>query len=453
MNEHRDNDDRDDASASRLDRRALLGRGGALALGLLVGGASGLHAEEITAPPAGTAPAVPQNAPNPAKPDGVPPTPVGCAVIGLGEQGRELLTALQYVPGANLVWVCDTYEQSHKKALELFPKARAATDYKQVLDDKAVQAVWVATPSHLHKQIVLDALAAGKHVYCEAPLAHTLDDARAIAQAAKAASPRLIFHTGLQQRTNPQHNHVLQFVRTGALANVAACRSQWHKKTSWRRKAPTDARQTALNWRLQRETSPGLMGEIGIHQADVTNWFLKGVPTAVSGFGGTLAWNDGRNVPDTVQTIFEYPNNVHLSYDATLANSFDGAYELFQGTDAAVLLRDGRAWMFKEADAPALGWEVYAYKEKLGDETGIALVADATKLLAAGKEPGKNRETDPTKGALYYAADVFLSGVRSGKPTVCGPVEGFNATVTALKANEAVLTASRVVLTPDMFTI
>lgn len=429
-----------------VSRRALLGRGSALALGLLVGGSQGLHAEELIPAPA-AAPHYLDDAPY------APATPVGIALIGLGEQGREISKALHYVPGANVLYLCDVYTKAIEKAQEDHPKAKPASDYRTVLDDKNVQAVYVATPSHLHKQIVMDALQAGKHVYCEAPLAHTVDDARAIARAAQAVSPKQIFHTGLQQRTNPQHNHVLGFVRTGALASIAQTKSQWHKKTSWRRKAVSDERQNALNWRLQKATSPGLMGEIGIHQVDVNNWFLKALPTSVSGFGAISAWRDGRDVADTVQALLEYPGGIHMAYDATLANSFDGAYELFQGTDAAVLLRDGRAWMFKEADAAELGWEVYAYKEKIGDDTGIALVADATKLLAAGLEPGKNRETDPTKGSLYYASVAFLTGIRNKKPTVCGPKEGFNATVSALKANEAITTGTKIILSPDLFVI
>ncbi|MBC7805557.1 MAG: hypothetical protein H7145_05345, partial [Akkermansiaceae bacterium] len=218
--------------------------------------------------------------------------------------------------------------------------------------------------------------------------------------------------------------------------------------------APSDERQSALNWRLKRETSGGLVGEIGIHQIDVATRFLGKNPIAVSGFGGIMAWNDGRDVPDTVQCVLEYPGGVHIAYDATLANSFDGAYELFQGTDAAVLLRDARAWMFKEADAPALGWEVYAYKEKLGDETGIALVADATKLLAAGKKPSENRDADPKQSALYHACDVFLNAIRTGKADAEASANvGYTATVIALTANEAILSGKRIAFTPEMFTV
>ena len=365
----------------------------------------------------------------------------------------NLLTALGYVPGANVVYVCDTYAPAHKKALELAPKAKAVTDYKAVLDDKTVRGVFVATPSHLHKQVVADALSAGKAVYCEAPLASNVADAKAIAALA-VANPKAIFHAGLPYRTNPQHHHVYKFVETGALATVAQGKAQWHKKTSWRRAAPSDERQNALNWRLKRETSGGLISEVGIHQIDVATRFFGKTPVAVSGFGGTLAWQDGRDVPDTVQCVFEYAGGVQFAYDATLANSFDGAYELFQGTDAAVLLRDARAWMFKEADATALGWEVYAYKEKIGDETGIALVADATKLLAAGKKPSENRDADPKRSAIYHACDAFLTAIRTGKPheDVTAQI-GLTATVIALTANEAVLSGKRIVFTPEMFTI
>jgi predicted dehydrogenase len=426
-----------------VSRRELLGRGSALALGLLMGSAGGLQAEEL----------IPDPRSDEAEADEPPATPVVCAVIGLGDQGRALLTALSYVPGASVGYVCDSYAAAHKRALEIQPKSSAAEDYHKVLDDKAVQAVFVATPSHLHRQIVLDALAAGKHVYCEAPLASSIEDARAIAKAALAAAPKQVFHAGLPMRTNPQHNHVLQFVRTGALGQVVQTKGTWHKKTNWRRTAPTDERQNALNWRLSKATSGGLAGEIGIHAMDVTNWFLKATPTAVSGFGGIVAWKDGRDVSDTIQCILEYPNGVHFAYDATLGNSYDGAYELFQGMESAILVREQRAWMFKEADAKALGWEVYAYKEKLGDETGIALVADATKLLAAGKEPGKNRDTDPTRGPFYWSCKAFLDGVRTAKPTDAGPAEGLAATVTALTANQAILTGSRIPFTKEMFDI
>lgn len=425
-----------------VTRRDLLGS--ALALGLLIGGTGALHAEEIVPEPA--------RLPDPQE---KPPTPVVCGVIGLGDQGREILRALTYLPGAEIKAICDTYAGVHKRAQEIAPKATVVADYKQLLADKSIQAVWIATPTHLHRQIAVDALAAGKHVYCEMPLAHTVEDAKAIAQAAKAAGKQ-IFHSALQERTNPQHHHVLKFVSTGALGrSIASCNAQWNRKTSWRRTAASDDRQNELNWRLNKAVSTGLAGEIGVHAMDTATLFLNSRPVAVTGFGSVALWRDGREVADTISCMVEYENGVRLTLGATLANSFSGNYELFQGSDAAVLLKDPiekntRAWMFKEADATALGWEVYAYREKVGDDTGIALVADASKLLALGLQPGENRQVDPKKTPLFYACEAFAEAVRSGKPTECTAAVGYAATVLGIKANEAVVTGNKIALSKEL---
>ena len=212
--------------------------------------------------------------------------------------------------------------------------------------------------------MVLAALKAGKHVYCEAPLAGSIEDAREIALAAKAAK-QSVFQCGLQMRSDPQRHFLLPFIRSGALGKTVQARAQWHKKTNWRSASPNPDREKALNWRLSQATSLGLIGEIGSHQIDQAGWFLNALPTAVTGFGSLAFWTEDRDVPDTVQAVLEFPAGVRMIYDATLANSFDGEYELLFGSDAAVMMRDGKAWMFKEVDSPLLGWEVYAAKMHL----------------------------------------------------------------------------------------
>ena len=435
-------DDEDEARA--LARRMFLRRSSGAALGLLAGeGLAFAQAQEIKPKPK----AKPADNPPPAP----PPAPVTCAVIGLGDQGRDLLKALAAVPGAPVKTVCDSYTTIHKRAVELAPKATPVDDYRKVLDDKAVQAVWIATPTHQHKDLVLAALQAGKHVYCEAPLAHTVDDARAIAQAARKY-PKQVFQTGCQRRQNPLEQHVFGFFRTGALSKLAMGRGHWGKKTSWRRAGGTPEREASLNWRLNKQLSTGLVGEIGLHQIDVASWFLRSKPVAVSGMGTVAAWKDGREVADTVQCVFEYPNGFRYLWWATLASSFEADRDVFHGSDAAVMLHKDRAWLFKESDAPNLGWEVYATKENIHDESGIALVANATKLLDEGLDPSENRNAY-TKGPLYYSCETFLNAIRGVGKTTCGPVEGFEATVVALKANEAVVTGNKVVFRKEWFAL
>jgi predicted dehydrogenase len=406
--------------------------------------------------------------------------PVNCGIIGCGFQGRDLASTLARLPNAPIVALCDTYPAWVKRTKTSAPKAEGYDDYKKLLENKDVQAVFVATPTHLHREIVESALAAGKHVYCEAPIAHTVEDARAIAKAAKSAV-KLNFQVGQQMRSDPQRHYILaQFIRTGATGRFIKARAQFNKKQSWSRSAPSPERTKDLNWRLRKETSLGLVGEIGLHQIDAISWFFRSRPNAVSGCGSLLLHDDGRNVPDTIEAVFEYPEGMLLSYGGTLASSFDSEYDLIYGSDSSILMRGGKGWLFKEVDAPLLGWEVYAKKEQVNRETGIVLRADATKLQARDQE-GADEAISPTQTPLYFALEAFIANtgivatgvedftagfgdnpkelanflttIEKNKLPAATYKEGFEAAVVVIKANEAINTNKRIVLQDEWFQI
>jgi predicted dehydrogenase len=371
-------------------------------------------------------------------------------VVGLGQWGKQILSDLSRLPSAQVAAICETYEPYLRKGQEMAPKALASPDYRQLLDSREVEAIILATPSHLHKEIALAALQAGKHLYCEAPLATALDEAKEIALAAQQAG-KLKFQAGLQGRSNGLYRHVLQFVKSGVLGTSVQVFGQWNNKQSWRRAAPAPERERELNWRLSNKTSAGLLGEVGIHQLDFINWYLNALPVEVTSFGSTLNWSDGRDVPDTAQCVFEYPKSVRAIFSSTLASSFSGSYTLFQGSNSSLMMREKQAWMIKEADSPLLGWEVYARKEQIHNETGICMVADATKLLEAGKEPGQENSQTPTQEPLYRALEDFTRSIREGSKVAAGPMEGYQAAVVAIKANEAMLAGSKLAYQKSWF--
>ncbi|MGV3756114.1 MAG: Gfo/Idh/MocA family protein, partial [Verrucomicrobiota bacterium] len=219
------------------------------------------------------------------------------------------------------------------------------------------------------------------------------------------------------------------------------------------RTSPSPEREKELNWRLRQDTSPGLVGEIGIHSIDVASWFMRANPVAVTGFGSILHWKDGRNVADTAQVVVEYPGGARMIYDATLTNSYEGNYDVFSGTDAAIMIRENRAWMFKEADSPLLGWEVYAKKDTFPatGEAGIALVANATQLIAQGLKPAEAAANGDSPA--YYALEAFIANINEKKAPHAGWKEGFEATVTAIKANEAVNKNQKITFDPKWFEV
>lgn len=368
--------------------------------------------------------------------------PVPCAVIGAGRQGKAILRLLAELPAAPVRVVCDNYEGVFGGVRKIVPDAAVCADYREVLSDAGVQAVFIATPTHLHRQIALDAVAAGKHVYCEAPLAATIEDARAIAQA--GAQAKTVFQSGIQNRTNPILQHALKFLRAAVLDHVVQVHAQWRSKDSWYRAGTTPEREEQLNWHLRAASSCGLLGEVGVHQLDLVNWGLDSLPVAVQGSGAILHWrDDGRDLPDTVQCVFDYPGGVRLVHELTLANSLGGAQVQFLGSNGSIVLRETKGWLFKEADAPTLGWEVYARKDQIGDEVGYVLVADSTKLVAAGKLP-HDVEAEPEDAPLRHALEGFLTAIRKGEPAAAGAVEGYRATVTAIRAHEAVRDGRRI---------
>ena len=405
------------------------------------------------------------------------PVKIKVGVIGLGARGREIINTLARLPQADVAAICDTYPASLKRIASAAPGAAQTDDYKTILANNDIKTVIIATPTFGHKELALAALKAGKHVYCEAPLAGTIEDAREIALAAKTAK-RLVFQSGLQMRSDPQRHFLLPFIRSGALGKTVQARAQWHKKTSWRSTSPNPEREKALNWRLDKATSLGLIGEIGSHQVDQAGWFLNALPTAVSGFGSISFWKDGRDVPDTVQAVFEFPGDVRMIYDCTLANSFDGEYELLYGSDAAIMMRESKAWMFKEVDSPLLGWEVYADKMTFYKETGIALVAGKSKGVSANDQPQSAQDEPFTNTTLSCALGNFLRNAvdleaaaedykssygaddvdglmehlgKVPRRAGAGYLEGFQAVVTAVKANEAILGGKRIELKPEWY--
>lgn len=395
-----------------------------------------------------------------------PPAKLG--VIGCGVWGRELLRTLAKLEDehkdapstrtAQVTAYCDTSKAALRQAKLLVPdESLQLTDYKELLDNKDIQGVVIATPSHLHKQIVLDALAAGKHVYCEAPLATTIEDLKAICGAAKAAAPKLVCQPALQRHTEPMSDRIWKAFAAKEVGSLVSVEAQTHQREKLYR--PGSAER---NWRLHKDVSLGLVGEWGIHQIEMVAWLLKKAgrdyPVAVTGSGRLVddpgANEDPNELYDSALVEFEYADGLRFELSLSAAASYGGVYEKFFGNEGTMFLKTDRGWHFRETGAKNLGWQPYARQDQIFDEKGYTLVANATSLLARGIEPSK--APPDAKGSVYYCLETFADAARGKKDRWLvkqkQPVsiaDGYLGTVLAIKAHEAVVSGKRVAISAD----
>lgn len=370
---------------------------------------------------------------------------ISVGVIGCGTQGRAIIDELNTIEGVRISCVADVDGPRLRSGLRRVRGAEGFDSHQALLDSAKAQAVFIATGTPDHRPVVEDALAAGVDVYCEAPLAPTVDDALAIAEAARNSGR--VFQAGFQGRANPVYQLARTFFRSDSVRDLISLRAQHHKKTSWRASAASEQRRRLLDWRLNPERSAGLSGEWGSHQFDVFHWYTSRYPVRVRGLGSVRFWDDGRTVPDTVSLQMEFDDGAVLDYQATLCNSYGGKYEVLHGSNAAIKLAWSHGWMFKEADAPTQGWEVYANRQQFHNDEGITLIAGATQLA----EQGKLKEgVGLPHSSLYYAVEAFLKSITEGAEVVCDASEGARATIVGIRANDAVRTGRLIEISPSV---
>src|SRR5580700_7146264 len=187
-----------------------------------------------------------------------PSDTVRFASIGTGTRGCELLTASLAVPGIECVAACDLYDSRHEAAQEAVQKQIPTTrNYKEILDRKDVDAVIVAVADHQHRRIVVDACAAGKDVYCEKPLSHTVEDGFAIVDAAQ--KNKRIVQAGSQRVSSILYAKAKEIWDSGKLGDVFFIEAYWDRNSpsgAWVYPIPPDASEQTIDWKTFLGSAP-----------------------------------------------------------------------------------------------------------------------------------------------------------------------------------------------------
>lgn len=324
-------------------------------------------------------------------------TPVGTsggqdlnlALIGGGSQGRVLLLDCLRLPGVRFRAICDIWDYHRRYASKILQaynqEAEVYTDYRDMLASESdLDAVIIATPDWVHAEQTIACLEAGLHVYCEKEMSNSLDEAGRMVRAARETGKLL--QIGHQRRSNPRYLHAEHMIyEEEMLGRITHARGQWHRARRqprlWPKTEPLDpaklkeygydTMERFRNWRWYRKFSGGPMADLGSHQIDIFNWWLRAAPRAVQAMGGTGYYPDWEWW-DSVIALYEYDTPqgvVKASYDVLNTTSFGGYYEVFMGDQGTLQISEDAkvGHIFREAIAEKRTWEDEASKvEKMG---------------------------------------------------------------------------------------
>lgn len=332
---------------SDFGRREFLARAGVGAAGLIAGGyqatAAGLPANET----------------------------INVGLIGTGGRCGQLVERLKVIPGAKIVAVCDTWDGNLERGKTFAqPGAQATRHYQELLANKDIDAVLIATPDHLHVPISIDACEAGKDVYVEKPLTHDIAEGQSIIDA-KNKNKRVV-QVGMQQRSMPHLIEARDIVTSGQLGTIRKVHLTWNRNSGPTNKVIPEIPESQVDWKAFLGNSPaqpydpykmrnwrffwefggGVFTDLMVHFIDVAHWYLDlDHPDLATSIGNWFTRKDQWDTPDTVQTLMQYNEpETQIYFEGTFYNARNAAMMEYMGSEATLYCDRGRYEVHPEYD-------------------------------------------------------------------------------------------------------
>jgi predicted dehydrogenase len=392
-------------------------------------------------------------------------------VIGFGVQGHfDLETALK-VPGVELAGICDLYTGRLDNAKEMYGKDLFTTrNYKDILDKADIDAVIIATTDCWHAKITVDALAKGKHVYCEKPMVYKISEGYDVMSAAKKYGK--VLQVGSQRVSSIGLAKAKELLAAGEIGNLNMVNAVYDRQSSigaWEYTIPKDASAATTDWdqfievtgkmefdakkffwwRAFKEVGTGVAGDLFIHLLSGTHLITnsKG-PETIYSTGQFSHWNDGRNMPDVMSGVMQYgKNSDHPAFQMTLQVNFvsgTGGQEVIRliGSEGVMDVK-GNDITVKHSympEAPGFGGYDSLFTFSKNMQTEMQKEYDAKWTAAQRKR--KTKQDVLYKAPAGYDEHLdhftnFFDAIRTGKPVVEDAAFGFRAAAPALACNES----------------
>ncbi|MBT8299520.1 MAG: Gfo/Idh/MocA family oxidoreductase [Maribacter sp.] len=406
---------------------------------------------------------------------------INVGLIGSGIQGIYDTTAALKVNGVKLVAVCDLYTGRLDRAKELWGADISVTrDYRQLLDRKDIDAVIVATPDHWHKKITIDAMKAGKAVYCEKPMVQKWEEGLAIITAQKSTGK--ICQIGSQGMSSLGNEKAKELYEEGAIGEIVMLdfyNDRYSAEGAWQYPIPPDANPETIDfdtflgnapktpydlkrffrWRNYQDYGTGVAGDLFVHAFSSLNHIISSTgPTRAFATGGLRYWKDGRDVPDVSITLYDYPQtNTHSAFNAAFRINFiagsggSGGFKLI-GTEGEMEVGQNSVKLVRSklGMIPG-GYSMIAYTEATQEKIRQAYAAQNLDSRASSLNVGETTWAAPKdyKGGHYDHFYNFFQSIRHNTKTIQDPTFGLRAAGAALLANESYYQNKPVGWNPD----
>lgn len=383
------------------------------------------------------------------------------ALIGAGGQGQFDTGVAVEVPGVKLVAVADCYDGRLEHSKEVWgPDVFTTRDYRELLARPDIDAVIVATPDHWHMRASIDAMKAGKDVYCEKPMIHLYSDGPAMIETAKSTGR--ILQIGSQRVSSTIYAKAKDLLASGAIGQLNMVSAHWDRNSAigaWDYTIPLDASPETCDWPRFLGTAPkipfnaehffqwrkwkaygsGVAGDLFVHLFSGTH-FITGShgPTRGMATGGLRFWKDGRNVPDVMLGLFDYPEGFNLSLRV---NFVDGGSEseglTFTGSEGTMEITGNAVSVNRVPREKAPGHTVDTFTRAMQKR----ILEDYER-----KYPPRHPQGAPPAGYTKFVAPAgyldsydhlrnFFHAVRTRQPVVEDAIFGFRAAGAALLSN------------------
>ena len=383
---------------------------------------------------------------------------INVALIGSGGMGTADAQTVKSVPGVKIVAACDLFDPRLAEAKKNFGADIFTTrDYKEILVRKDIDAVIIGTPDHWHKEIAVDALNAGKHVYVEKPMVQQINEGQAVVDAQKRSGK--VLQVGSQGMSSVGNEKAKELFEAGAIGQLNYVEGFWARNTpggAWQYNLPGDASEKNVDWKRFLKDKPqlpydpkrffrwrcfkdygtGVCGDLFVHLISSLHFIISSMgPTRIMSTGGLRYWKDGRDVPDIMLGMFDYPQtDKHPAFNLSLRVNFvdsnrDGSYFRMVGNEGSMLVDWNDVILTRNFSYPPDNYaQVLKAKQYAADY-------DRKKM----KEPEVTtfKVQDGYRGAHYDHHYNWIKAIREGKPAIEDALFGYRAAAPALLCNDS----------------